>query len=363
MPHHKEFRNAIFVVTEERSCPIYNVGEELHVEDACTIFPEAKPVCMILVEKLMGITERKKGIERLPQFAAQRAQFDCGGCQGLLRFAYKKEKGFATLQMKLFSETEERRKKLQLDQFFGKLRKFQLFESLDDEALLDLTELLDLKKYPKGKIVLKQGEPGTHLFILLSGSVGVIGDDGQRLAEMGKGDIFGEMSLLSGDPVSYSIHSLLDTEAALLSVKNFKFVLKKNPVLQLFLLKMLVDRVQAMALRSGNITSGMSGELSEVGIVELFQLINSSQKTGRINFIFDGAKATVYFNEGEFVKVRYKELTDKEALFALLAKRNGHFSYSKGLPTGVKSVEPFGGFMGLIMEGVQSVNEQELNCF
>lgn len=360
MQQQKKFRDAIFVVTEERSCPIYNVGEELKVEDLCAVVPEAKPVCMILVEKLIGITVKKDSFERFSQFGVQKSKFDCGGCgKGRIHFEYKKKKGFSTLQMKLLSEADERRRKKYLDKFYSKLRNFQLFESLDDGALYDLAELLELKTYPKGKIMLKQGDPGRNLLILLSGKVGVVGDDGQRLAEMGKGEILGEMSLLSGEPVSCSIHSLHETEAALLSVKNFKHVLKKYPVLQLFLLKMLVDRAQAMALRSGNITSGMSGELDEISMVELFQLINSSQKTGTIELILDDAKATAHFTEGEFVQIRYRGLKDKEALFALLAKKEGHFSYTKGVPLELENAQPFGGFMGLIMEGVQYVDEQE----
>jgi CRP/FNR family transcriptional regulator, cyclic AMP receptor protein len=355
----KKFRDAIFTVTEEHSCPIYNIGDELRVEDLCVIVPDSKQVCMILVEKLIEITVKKENFERFSQLGTQHLKFDCGGCKGKITFRYKKQKGFSTVQMKLLSEAEERRRKQHLAIFFDKLRGFQLFESLDDDALLDLAALLEHKKYKKDKVVLKVGEPGTHLFILLSGQVGVIAHDGERLASMGRGDIFGEMSLLSGEAVSCSIHSLAETEAALLSVKNFKHVLKKNPVLQLFLLKMLVDRAQAMALRSGNITSGMSGELNEISTVELLQLINSSQKTGHVELILTDAKGSIFFSEGEIIHVRYRALRDKEALFALLAQKEGHFTYSKGLPLEMERVEPLGGFMGLIMEGVQYVDEQE----
>ena len=359
MLQEKKFRDAIFVVTTERLCPIYNIGEELRVEDLCAIVPEAKPVCMVLAEKLIEITSTKGSFERFSPHGVQKNKFSCGGCSGSIGFEYKKKKDFSTVQMKLLSEAEKRRHKKHLDSFYSKLRNFELFESLDDGALYDLAELLELKTYPGAKVVLKQGEPGAHLFILLSGKVGVIGDDGLQLASMGKGEIFGEMSLLSGEPVSCSIHSLQETEAALLSIKNFKFVLRKYPVLQLFLLKMLVDRAQAMALRSGNITSGMSGELDEISIVELLQLINSSQKTGRIMLVFDDAKAVIQFNEGELIWARYKDLRNKRALFALLAKKSGHFRYVKGIPQEIELAKPFGEFMGLIMEGVQYLDEQE----
>lgn len=359
MHQKKKYRDAIFVINEERACPFYNIGEELHVVGNCVEVPEAKAVCIILVGKLIEITAKKDSFEHFSQLGPKKSKFDCGGCIGRIHFEYKKKKGFSTVQMKLLSEAEERRRKTHLDKFYSKLRSFPLFESLDDGALYDLADLLELRTYPKDKVVLKKGDPGSNLFVVLEGRVGVIADDGQRLAEMGKGEIFGEMSLLSGEPVSCSIHSLSETEAALLSVKNFKHVLKKYPVLQLFLLKMLVDRAQAMALRSGNITSGMSGELDEISMVELFQLINSSQKTGTIELLLDDAKATVLFCEGEFMQIRYRDLTDKEALFALLAKKDGHFTYTKGIPMAFDNKDPFGGFMGLIMEGVQFVDEQE----
>ncbi len=355
----KKFRDAIFTVTKERSCPIYNIGDELRVEDLCAIVPEAKPVCMVLVEKLIEITIKKESFERFSQLGTQHLKFDCGGCKGQITFQYQKQKDFSTVQMKLLSVAEERRRKQHLAIFFDRLREFQLFESLDDDALLDLAGLLEHKKYKKDKVVLKVGDPGTHLFIVLSGQVGVIAHDGERLASMGAGEIFGEMSLLSGEAVSCSIHSLAETEAALLSVKNFKHVLKKNPVLQLFLLKMLVDRAQAMALRSGNITSGMSGELSEISTVELLQLINSSQKSGHVELILSEAKGSVFFSEGEIIHVRYKTLRDKDALFVLLAQKKGHFTYAKGVPLELAHLEPLGGFMGLIMEGVQHIDEQE----
>ena len=40
----------------------------------------------------------------------QKAKFECGGCTGLIRFEYKKDKGFATLQMKLLAAAERREK-------------------------------------------------------------------------------------------------------------------------------------------------------------------------------------------------------------------------------------------------------------
>ena len=200
---------------------------------------------------------------------------------------------------------------------------------------------------------------GTSLYIVLEGRVAVIGDDGQTLSEMGVGEIFGEMSLLSGEPITTSIHSREKTRLATLSSKDFKHVLNRYPVLQVFFYRMLVERAQANTMRAGTISSGMTGRLSEINPVELFQLINSSQKTGKVQLALDDGNATITFHEGELVDTRYRNLFGKEAFFALLAKGEGNFTYTSGLTAEEKELPVIGGFMGLIMEGMRRVDEQE----
>jgi uncharacterized repeat protein (TIGR04076 family) len=354
-----EYRNAIFIVSEERACPIYNVGEEFKIEDMALTVPEAKPACLMMVRELMKAVAEKQSFERFTQHGVRKVTFECGGCTGLIRFEFKKEKEFTTLQMKLLAMAEQRAKMRHLDRFYDVLRNLEIFEPLDEDSLRDLSAQLRLKEYGENKIILKKGDPGTSLYIVLEGRVAVIGDEGQTLSEMSVGDIFGEMSLLSGEPVTTSIHSRVKTRLATLSSKDFKHVLNRYPVLQVFFYRMLVERSQANTMRAGTISSGMTGRLSEINAVELFQLINSSQKTGKVQLVLDDGSAVATFNEGELVKAHYKELTGKEAFFALLAKGEGNFTYTSGLEATDKEIPVIGGFMGLIMEGMRRIDEQE----
>ena len=143
----------------------------------------------------------------------------------------------------------------------------------------------------------------------------------------------------------------------MLSVKNFRDAIKKFPVLQMFLLKLLVDRAQKMTLRSGNITSGMTGELAEINVVDLFQLINSSQKTGIVELTLKQGKALVVFKEGEIIYARFLKLRQKEAVYSLMGAIKGRFTYTRGIANELKNLPPIGGFMGLMMEGVQRIDE------
>lgn len=340
---------------------MYNVGEEFKVVDIGLTVPEAKPACLKMVQVVIRATSEEKTFERFTQQGIKKSKFDCGGCTGLIRFEFKKEKEFATLQMKLLAAAEQREKMKHMDRFFDLIRCLDIFESLDDDALRDLSALLQLKEYGENKIILKKGDPGTSLYIVLEGKVAVMADDGQTLSEMGVGEIFGEMSLLSGEPVTTSIHTRAKTKLATLSSKDFKHILNKFPVLQVFFYRMLVDRAQANTMHAGTISSGMSGELSEINTVDLFQLINSSQKTGRVEMDLEDGKAMVLFNEGELVQARYKTLAGKDAVFALLAKRSGRFTYTSGISEEAKELDVLGGFMGLIMEGMRRLDELEVD--
>lgn len=353
------FRDAIFIIVDEESCPFYSVGEEIKVENNGLSMSAYKPGCLYLARKIASIIASKESFSVFSKVSAQKARYDCGGCEGKIHFEYKKDKDFATLQMKLLEETEEKRRKRHLERHFGVLRKLKLFDSLEDDALTDLTMLLEFKTIPFGKLVVKKGAPGTNFFIILQGLVEIKADDGSKLADIGAGEMFGEMSLLSAEPFMHSIFSTNTTQLAILSIKNFKEMLKKYPVLQLFLFKLLVDQAQTMALKSGNISSGMTGKLAEIAPVDLFQLINSSLKTGTVDLTLDKGRGMVFFREGEIVYARYLKIRGKQAVYTLLGFREGHFSYTKGIPDVLDNVPPIGGFMGVMMEGVQRLDESK----
>ena len=353
----KTTRDAIFLITQEKACPIYNVGDEIKVENY-SLSISHKPICLILAEDIVKLLSSRDSFGAFSKRAAQKSSFACSGCEGKIGFEFKKDKDFATLQMKLLNEAEEKRRRQHLDKFFGVLRSLAIFEPLDDDALSDLTLLLDLKNIPVDKVVIKKGAPGDHLYIVLEGEVTVIAEDGSKIAQLVVGDIFGEMSLLSGEPVSNSVQTSAASRVAMLSVKNFKQIIIKYPVLQLFLFKILIERAQTMALKAGNITSGMSGELEEISLVDLLQLINSAKKTGTISLALDNGKAMVFFRDGEILYARYLENRNREAFFSLLGETSGHFTYTKGIPPELDNRPPIGDFMGMLMEGLQRIDEQ-----
>ncbi|MCI5142078.1 MAG: DUF4388 domain-containing protein [Candidatus Electrothrix sp. ATG1] len=353
-------RNAVFIVTEEQSCALYRVGDELIIRDSKISAAGNKELCVWLVQELlMALDDSNLLKRRFTHPGARKVKFECGGCTGLIRFEYKKESAHTTVQMNLLEASKKRANNQLVGKFFDLLRGMELFEPLDDFDLQDLALLMKLEKYPANSILLEPGVVGTHFYVVLAGEVAVVREDNGVIAELGPGDIFGEMSLLSGELTYSSVHSKTSVELASLKAMDFKRVLSLYPVLQVFFYRVLVERVQKNTLRSGNITSGMNGELADINTVELFQLINSGGKTGKVNFVFAECKGLVLFHGGEIVYCNCGEHEGKDAIFYILAKKDGQFAYSKGLSEEERELPVLGGFMGLIMEGLRRIDEEE----
>jgi CRP-like cAMP-binding protein len=353
-------RNAVFVVTEEHTCPLYQVGDEFIIRDSTISAGRNKDLCVWLVQELLTAMSNSKLLKRrFIQPGAKRIKFECGGCVGLIRFEHRKKTPHSTLQMHLLEASKKRAKSQLIGQFFELLRGMELFEPLDDFDLQDLALLMALKKYPANTILRKAGTVASHLYVVLSGKVAVMRENRAVVAELGPGDIFGEMSLLSGELTRFSVYSRTPVELASLKATDFKRILTTYPVLQVFFYRVLVERVQGNTQQADKLTSGMSGELTDINAVELFQLINSGGKTGRVDFIFDECSACVLFHEGEIVSCQCDEYQGKEAIFYILTKCDGQFSYTKGLAGKEKELPVLGGFMGLIMEGLRRIDEKE----
>ncbi len=354
-----QFRNGVFIITEERYCPLYNVGEELHVDEGVLKLPAAKATCLTLTRDLIELASEDIAYEQYLQGCRKKSKFECGGCTGIIRFEFKKEKEFATIQMKLLAAAERREKLKSIARFAGLLRTIEIFQPLSDDDLLDLATLLKLEDYNWGFPILQKGDPASNLFIIIDGRVEVMDEDGVTLAEMARGDVFGEMSLLSGDSVTTTIMAMEPCQIASLSQKNFRHVLNRFPALQVFFYKLLVSRITTINFqRAEELSSGMVGQLADIPPLELCQMINSNQKTGRLKLEVGQEKASLLFNEGELVFARFNAKEGREAFYDILAINDGRFKFTHGLTRKEMNMDVLGGFMGMLMEGMKRIDDE-----
>ena len=86
----------------------------------------------------------------------------------------------------------------------AQLGRLGIFADLTEAQLRDVAAELDERSFPEGGWVLRQGETGTGLFIVVDGEAGVVVDDEER-ATLATGSFFGEVSVLLGEPVTADI--------------------------------------------------------------------------------------------------------------------------------------------------------------
>lgn len=355
-----QFRDGVFIITEESNCPLYNVGEEFVISEISMQFPTGKPTCLVLAHDIFDIASEENVVfEKYSKGEAKKSKFECGGCTGIIRFEFKKEKEFATLQMKLLAAAERKDKIKLVADFAGLLRTIDLFKMLTDDDLLDLAALLTLDEYQWGFPICQKGDPGSGLFIIISGRVEVVDDEGVTLAEMERGEVFGEMSLLTGDRVTATIIASEPCKIARMNQKNFRHILNRFPALQVFFYKLLVSRITAVNLkRAEELGSGMVGQLADIPPVELCQMINSIQKTGRLVIDSNISKAHLVFHEGEILQAVFNGEEGKEAFYKILAMTKGRFKFIQGLSSNERQMDVIGGFMAMLMEGMKRIDDQ-----
>ena len=88
---------------------------------------------------------------------------------------------------------------LSATQLVDTLSGLSLFADLSRPQLEQVAHKMSEESYPVGQRILREGFTGTGFYVILDGEV-AIKIDGEERARLQKGDFFGEMSILLGEP-------------------------------------------------------------------------------------------------------------------------------------------------------------------
>jgi len=83
---------------------------------------------------------------------------------------------------------------------------------------------------PAGVPLVKEGEPGDALFVILEGEASVQ-HGGEEIARVGPGSYFGELAILDGEPRSATVVAATDVRVAVLGIRMFRTLLREFPEL------------------------------------------------------------------------------------------------------------------------------------
>jgi CRP/FNR family cyclic AMP-dependent transcriptional regulator len=132
-----------------------------------------------------------------------------------------------------------------------------MFSGLQRDELLKFAELTRERTYPKGSVILFQGDPGDSLYVLRQGraKVVLIGEDGREviLGVLEPGAHFGELALSDDQPRSAHVIAMEDSQLLILRREDFRRRVEANPSVAWALLTELSRRLRRADQKIGGL--------------------------------------------------------------------------------------------------------------
>ena len=175
------------------------------------------------------------------------------------------------------------------------LKGVELFSELNEEQLGMIANLVIVKNFNRDETVVLEGDDSVQaLYLIATGSVQVYmtGIDGREtiLSFLERGDFFGEMSLIDGEPRSASVRTVTDAKLLVIHRESFLSLLRKTPEIAMALMSELCKRLRKANRQIGSLsTMSVSGRVAGT-------LLNLMQERGVRIHTDNGNMVTVIHN-------------------------------------------------------------------
>jgi CRP-like cAMP-binding protein len=141
------------------------------------------------------------------------------------------------------------------------LPKIPLLSSLGADDLRYVIERVEVRDLEPRDVVLRQGEQGGSLFVVVSGRVQVVTESPMReLASLGEGAFFGELALLTNFPRSATVVAVAPTQLLEISRELVSEIVRRSPDVLKTLLRFFRDRLLDRMFGASALFSSFSPE-------------------------------------------------------------------------------------------------------
>lgn len=122
------------------------------------------------------------------------------------------------------------------------LKKVPLFAGCSKSELRELGMIADEIDLHEGHVLTKEGRPGREFFVLVKGTVRVT-RTGRKLTDLGPGDWFGEISLLTDAPRTATATATSPVDVLVITDRRFRQVVEAMPSIALKVLACVGERL------------------------------------------------------------------------------------------------------------------------
>ena len=127
------------------------------------------------------------------------------------------------------------------------IKRVPLFKAAKKAELEQIASIADEIDLPAGKAIITEGEPGREFIVLIDGTAEVE-RGGKKVASIGPGDFFGEISLISKTPRNATITTTSPVRALVITDRAFRTLLDHSPQIQIGVLTALAERLAPTTL-------------------------------------------------------------------------------------------------------------------
>jgi CRP-like cAMP-binding protein len=120
----------------------------------------------------------------------------------------------------------------------------RLFSTCNKRELARIASLVDEVDAPKGKVIVRQGDPGRECFVIADGKAKAT-IRGKGTAMLGPGSFFGEMSLLDQGPRSATVTAETDLHLLVLGSREFSSLVHEVPTVAVRMMQGLAERLRS----------------------------------------------------------------------------------------------------------------------
>ena len=130
------------------------------------------------------------------------------------------------------------------------LSSLSLFADLGGPQLEGISHIFEEATFAPGQRILRQGITGSNFYVVVDGEASVK-IDGEERASIGRGDFFGEMSLLLGGAPTADVTARTPLRCLLLAGPELHGFLDKYPTVMYRMLVAMARRLSAANQRAG----------------------------------------------------------------------------------------------------------------
>jgi len=182
----------------------------------------------------------------------------------------------------------------------------------------------NIREYENGQVILEHNSEGSYFYVLQSGRAQVCGEvyKGQftEIAILDKGSCFGEMSLMSDEPISNTVVAMENCTVLLMAKPDFVKFVSDNPGILILLYKIMADRLRIKnQAYAAILRTNLMGHGHVLALIDIAQSFEKSRFTATVFVNNDSEGGFLAFKEGQLFCAQLGKMGGPDALERILS--------------------------------------------